>query len=930
MPVATTSLGSVWGRYETVSVTFIAAALGSSGGGFLSSDHRNGQISLVFALIGVPVSIGAIVNFVRQWRRPTKDPRVILGDLDSYAKTLRDDMRTGLRSELQLFDRGAPLPMSWDVPRIDSFDRNIDKELRAVQDDVAQSDYYSSQAGDPGSVEVGAKNVSALVLYRVFESQRRRPLVVLGELGAGKSTVLQHFAVNLLNEWDEGPKLPVPVFVSVSSWDPTKQKLVEWLAQELARSHTYLEDPASAKRGSRTAIEALLDDDRILPILDGLDEMSERFRHTAIAGINFALAKRGQTLVISCITTVYQQLAERNGDQAPCRIEGAAGIELCPPRKQDIRTYLGQDKLTWPDISERWADILAKHGDPSPVGQVFRTPLMVDLGRKIFNPTDQPESREVASPSILLDPNKFATPAAIEGYLFSRFIPASYAVKEPTENGRNKPHRGDNSQDLRHYESTDAERWLTFLAGRFTDEPPPASDDDGGQSYSEEKVHDVSWWRLETFVRPPLAGLGVGLICGVACGIAAYLGSRVGTGFGMGLGVGSLLALVVGHLLRRRLYGYRYATTPAGERVDPIDEPTLRTFSDRLSRFVRIRPGEAGPAAGLAAGLAGGVLGGLAAGLLAALGFGDARGAASGVAVGLGVGLAVGPNTGFRSGFVGCFCGGLLGGLIPGVGHGAPAAILNGLGVGIGAGLTVHLAPKPEPAQRLSWNKVGSLGGLAAGIALGLVAWRVLGSWVGILAGALAAALCAAVSGLFGTVEEMEKGRHLVTADEANGPDELLARDRRHFRQIVMAAGGATGLVTLLIVGVEAAVDKHVKATLSFVVANGMATGLAVGLSCGLVLAMVQAAWGRSVLARLWLATTGRLPFDLMRFLADAHRRRVLRTQGADYKFRHGELQKYLARNFWDDEKKGKMPQSKRKPDANVDLNGIPASLAQS
>ncbi|WP_157845193.1 MULTISPECIES: hypothetical protein [Pseudofrankia] len=50
------------------------------------------------------------------------------------------------------------------------------------------------------------------------------------------------------------------------------------------------------------------------------------------------------------------------------------------------------------------------------------------------------------------------------------------------------------------------------------------------------------------------------------------------------------------------------------------------------------------------------------------------------------------------------------------------------------------------------------------------------------------------------------------------------------------------------------------------------------------------------MLTRAWLAARGRLPRDLMAFLADAHENRgVLRQAGAAYQFRHVELQRRLA-----------------------------------
>jgi hypothetical protein len=54
-------------------------------------------------------------------------------------------------------------------------------------------------------------------------------------------------------------------------------------------------------------------------------------------------------------------------------------------------------------------------------------------------------------------------------------------------------------------------------------------------------------------------------------------------------------------------------------------------------------------------------------------------------------------------------------------------------------------------------------------------------------------------------------------------------------------------------------------------------------------------AWGEWLLARWWLAATGRLPWALLAFLSDAQRRGVLRREGGIYEFRHARLQDSLA-----------------------------------
>ncbi|MFF4546222.1 hypothetical protein [Streptomyces sp. NPDC001435] len=59
--------------------------------------------------------------------------------------------------------------------------------------------------------------------------------------------------------------------------------------------------------------------------------------------------------------------------------------------------------------------------------------------------------------------------------------------------------------------------------------------------------------------------------------------------------------------------------------------------------------------------------------------------------------------------------------------------------------------------------------------------------------------------------------------------------------------------------------------------------------------ALALSAWGRFTVARVWLAVTGRMPWRLMTFLEDAHRRGVLRQSGACFEFRHLRLLSHLA-----------------------------------
>jgi hypothetical protein len=111
-------------------------------------------------------------------------------------------------------------------------------------------------------------------------------------------------------------------------------------------------------------------------------------------------------------------------------------------------------------------------------------------------------------------------------------------------------------------------------------------------------------------------------------------------------------------------------------------------------------------------------------------------------------------------------------------------------------------------------------------------------------------------------------------ASSAASPLTVLSRSRR-----VAIVGGA----------VAAAVSGAV-----FGVGAGVVAGVAAGAVGGVVRSFLTP-WPWYEIARIWLALRHRLPWQLLGFLADAHRRGVLRQVGAVYQFRHIELQRRLA-----------------------------------
>jgi hypothetical protein len=113
------------------------------------------------------------------------------------------------------------------------------------------------------------RDFAQIVDYFTDEADRR--LVILGAPGAGKAVLAVTLTVGLLEQRENAPaeqrrNLPVPCLLYLPSWNPEGAGLEDWLEAQLA----------SRFRVGRKAAERLVRDGRVLPVLDGLDEMDSQ------------------------------------------------------------------------------------------------------------------------------------------------------------------------------------------------------------------------------------------------------------------------------------------------------------------------------------------------------------------------------------------------------------------------------------------------------------------------------------------------------------------------------------------------------------------------------------------------------------------------------------------------------------------------------
>lgn len=218
------------------------------------------------------------------------------------------------------------------------------------------------------------------------------------------------------------------------------------------------------------------------------------------------------------------------------------------------------------------------------------------------------------------------------------------------------------------------------------------------------------------------------------------------------------------------------------------------------------------------------------------------------------------------------FLGGLGAGVMSGLGAGREAGLAVALTASLGVGLVVAVDTSPSrrqeeirshKTQALQWLIGAATGGFAGGI---------VGGFVGGLVGLFVCGFAVMLAGGLETPDNLV--RKVSAAD-------MVRTDRKKALSYMLR-----GIVGGLLVGLVAGLAVGLNA--------GLAAGLAAGITVGRFYEPVDGAWGLWMVVRVWLPLRRRLPWSMMSFLTDAHRRGVLRQAGAVYQFRHARLQDRL------------------------------------
>jgi transcriptional regulator with XRE-family HTH domain/DNA polymerase III delta prime subunit len=180
-------------------------------------------------------------------------------------------------------------------------------------------------------------------------------LLILGEPGAGKTTMLLELTRELGERCRRNETLPIPVIFHLSGWAEKKAPLTDWLAEEL-----NLKYQVPLKIAQRW-----ISNDQILPLLDGLDEVEQAVRTICVEAINIYRQNHGfLPMVVCCRTSDYNSLPEH-------LVLGMA-VEVQPLTLQQIDAYISMSNKDLTTMRK------ALQADPG-LQEIVSTPLMLTI-----------------------------------------------------------------------------------------------------------------------------------------------------------------------------------------------------------------------------------------------------------------------------------------------------------------------------------------------------------------------------------------------------------------------------------------------------------------------------------------------------------------------------------------------------------------------
>jgi hypothetical protein len=318
-------------------------------------------------------------------------------------------------------------------------------------------------------------------------------LLIIGEPGSGKTTQLLELARDTIALVEEDPNRQIPVVFNLSSWTDAKQPIADWLVDELKTKYYT---------PKKTASDWIENDDLLL-LLDGLDEVLPERREACVCAINDFRHEHGLTpLVVCCRSEEHEALTDR------LDLKGA--VSLQPLTEEQVDDYLDR-------IGQELASLRAAMKDDPTLYELAQTPLMLSIMTLAYRGM------------LVHDLQPLETIDARRKHIFDNYVERMFKPRTqrtlPDYHETGSTH--DRKRDGKRFSKEKTIHWLSWLAQRMSQH---------GQTIFLIEWMQPDWlptqaqWRIVTLGVAVVIGLILGMFFGSIAGL--ILGLLAGLFFG--------------------------------------------------------------------------------------------------------------------------------------------------------------------------------------------------------------------------------------------------------------------------------------------------------------------------------------------------------------------------------------------------------------
>jgi len=217
-------------------------------------------------------------------------------------------------------------------------------------------------------------SLSGTTIVDIFHemSEMNRTLLILGEPGSGKTTMLLDLARHTIKDAQDDPSLRIPVVFNLSSWAIKRQRIADWLVDELNDKYFVPENIG----------RPWIENDDLLLLLDGLDEVQDEYQTECVTAINSFQQEHRMPIVVCSRVDEYDALT--------VRLKFQRAILLQPLTMQQINSYLQE-------AGDEFAPLGETLQRDSSLQQLAQTPLMLNTMVRAFHGLSLPQLQSLDS-----------------------------------------------------------------------------------------------------------------------------------------------------------------------------------------------------------------------------------------------------------------------------------------------------------------------------------------------------------------------------------------------------------------------------------------------------------------------------------------------------------------------------------------------------